>query len=86
MTNVTQSVSFEVECSAVISAVMKLQDYGVPRSPSWYESDDHYWGESTVDIAGITVALKSLPKALQNALWEYAYPQIDENKWERDDE
>ena len=78
----SQSVTFEVECYAVIDARGELTDYGVPGSPAWTDYEVSDWGDSTVDIAGVTVKLSELPETLQNALWDAAIEAVDDDKWE----
>ena len=78
----SQSVTFEVECYAVVDARGELTDLGVPRSPVWTEYEVIDWGDSTVDIAGVTVKLRELPETLRNALWDAAIEAVDDDKWE----
>ena len=78
-----QLVSFSVECFATISATGDMTDYGVPGSPRWMEYEPRDWGDLTLEIAGVDVMIKELPKALQDALWETAVDAIKEDgKWE----
>jgi len=81
-----QSVNFTIDVDASIEARMVLCDYGVDRSPVWWESDDHNYADYTVTIAGVDVEVMCLPKDLRDAILECAIEACDENKWSGYDE
>ena len=74
-----QLVSFSVECFATISATGDMTDYGVPGSPRWIEYEPQDWADITIEIAGVDVVLKELPKVLRDALWDAAMENLDDN-------
>ena len=77
-----QLVECELECFVSIEANWQLTDYGVPGSPVWTEYEAVVFADLTIDIAGVTVKLSELPEELRNAIWESAYENIDDDKWE----
>ena len=56
------------EISAKFSAVMVQSDYGVPNSPLFWEPE--YIDLDYVEMLGVEVDIKVLPKKLQDALYD----------------
>lgn len=82
MTQVTQTISIDLELSIDLHATMVKDHYGVPGSPVWQTDTDHEFGSTHVEIMGVKVALSSLPKELQDALLEECIARADFDKWE----
>ena len=62
---------------AVFSANMVQTDYGVPRSPTWWEPEDIKL--ESLEILGVKVPTTRLPSDLENKLYEMIY---EEGEWE----
>jgi len=77
----TQRVEFDTLVSATLSARMERTDYGVPGSPVWYEPEDIEF-DLTINIAGVDVEIKDLPKVLRDALLEEAINVTESGEWE----
>ena len=82
MSDAQQTVSFQVDVGATIEARMVRGDYGVPGSPVWYDAEDHDFADLVIDIAGVNVAVKALPKELHDAILDIAAEECDDRKWE----
>ncbi len=67
------------EVEVTFTARMVKTDYGVDRSPVWYEPEDIEI--DTLSILGVEVDPKDLPKALVEAIHELS----DEVEFENDD-
>ena len=77
-----QTVTIELECQSEIKATGNWEDYGVPGSPRWMQYEPVDFSGLTIDIAGVTVALKDLPIELRNAIWKLAYEASHDGEWE----
>jgi len=67
------------EMTIVFSADMDRNDYGVQGSPVWYEPTNIE--VDTVEILGVDVDPKCLPKDLIHELLAYA-DEIDSDDWD----
>jgi hypothetical protein len=77
----TQRVEFDTLINATLSARMERTDYGVPGSPVWYEAEDIEF-DLTINIAGVDVEIKDLPKVLRDALLDEAINVTESGEWE----
>ena len=59
---------------------MERNDFGVPRSPTWWEPVTGSEEIDHLEILGVEVDPKALPKALREAIYELA----DGLEWEGD--
>lgn len=78
-----QDVDFELDVSVKIEARMCRNDYGVERSPVWYEADHHAFAGISVNIAGVDVLIKDMPIELRSAILERAIEACDDDKWSK---
>lgn len=71
--------TYELEDMVItFEAYMERNDYGVPGSPVWYEPSDVE--VVAVEILGVDVDPKVLPKALVNEMLSYA-DEIEAEEW-----
>lgn len=85
MSSVQQTVSLEL--GAVLSARMVRNDYGVDRSPVWYEPDDVEVEE--IEINGKSYSRKELIETFgekgANALMEIVCEAADDDGWDAEE-
>lgn len=68
----TQYVTFTIEITARVDCEMERSDYGVPRSPVFYEPNPDTFEVSGLEVYGHGVDINALPKNLKEMIEDEA--------------